>query len=334
MAIYTTLLKTYCESLTKHEYTRPRDIIHHAAPLIFDFPYPFYSEAKRTDFQERFVRHFFLREIGSETPEMFKLYLEDELPMVLEKYNPMLKLLETDIDWLTTERWKQHTSNDNTLHTVNEKNATEDKDRKYHRGEQTTDNFEADETYARDMTVDSTARTNSTTDTTAHTSAQEDTEGTSHDLQVTQNTTSHTDTPQGDLDAFLAGKYLSSADHLNGSVSTDGQTTGRLGSSADSSGNTTGQSTTTSNATTAIDDKTRKEEDRYVNTTQDDTESHDNKYHDDFNQFHTDDLDEWIAHKGYHGMTPAEIIAQYLEKIQSIYKLIFQELEILFMEVY
>lgn len=334
MAIYTTLLKTYCESLTEHKYSKPRDIIHYSAPLLFDFPYPFYAESKRAEFQERFIRHFFMRELGAETPALFKLYLEDELVPVMEKYNPMLKLLETDIDWLTTERWKQHKANDDERHAVEEKNATEDKARKYHRGEQTTDNFVSDDQYARDMTVNSTSTTNSTTDTTADTSAHEETTGTTHDTTVTDSTTSQTDTPQGNLDAFLAGKYLSGAEHTDSTVTSDGTTAGTLESTAHSDGNTTGKSTTTANATTDIDDTDHKEEDRYVNTTQDDTESHDNKYHDDLSRYDTADLDEWIEHKGYHGMTPAEIISQYLERIQSIYKLIFQELEILFMEVF
>lgn len=334
MAIYTTLLKTYCESLTEHKYTKPRDIIQNAAPLLFDFPYPFYSESKRADFQQRFIRHFFMRELGAETPALFKIYLEDELVMVMEKYNPMLALLETDIDWLTNEKWRQHTANDNILHTVESNKAVEDKDRVYHKGEQVTDNFVSDETYARDQTVNATSQTNSTTDTSAHTTSQEDTEGTSRNTNVTNSTTSHTDTPQGALDAFLAGKYLSSADHTDATVTDDGTTTGKLTSSADSTGNTTAQSTTTSNSTTDIDDATHKDEDRTIHTTQDDTENEDNTFTANNDRQHTDDLDEWIDHKGYHGMTPAQIIAEYLEKINSIYKLIFQDLEILFMEVF
>lgn len=334
MAIYTTLLKTYCESLTDHKYTKPRDIIVNASPLLFDFPYPFYSESKREDFQQRFIRHFFMREIGAETPALWKLYLEDELVQVMEKYNPMLALLESDIDWLTTERWTQHTKNDNVLHTVDTNKATEDKDRKYHKGEQVTDNFEADETYTRDQTVNSTSQTNSTTDTTANTSAHEETNGTTANINGTNSTTSHTDTPQGSLDAFLAGKYLSMADHTDATVTDNGQTTGEMNSTAESKGNTTAQSKTTANTTTDIDDKTQKQEDRYVNTTQDDTETEDNTFQTNNDRQHTDDLDEWMTHKGYHGMTPAQIIAEYLEKINSIYKLIFQDLEILFMEVF
>ena len=59
---------------------------------IFDFKYPFYNEEKRKAFEKNFIRHFYFREIGAETIDRFKLYLEDKMNNVFPYYN---KLLET-----------------------------------------------------------------------------------------------------------------------------------------------------------------------------------------------------------------------------------------------
>ena len=45
---------------------------------IFDFPYQFYDEEQRLKFQEHFIKHFYFREIGCDTIDRFKWYLEDK----------------------------------------------------------------------------------------------------------------------------------------------------------------------------------------------------------------------------------------------------------------
>ena len=61
---------------------------------IFDFPYEFYDEHKRREFEQNFIRHFYFREIGCETVDRFKLYLEDKMRTVFPYYN---KLFETTL---------------------------------------------------------------------------------------------------------------------------------------------------------------------------------------------------------------------------------------------
>lgn len=70
-----------------------REIVDAGIPL-FDFPYIFYDEKKRVDFERDFIRHFYFREIGCETVDRFKLYLEDKMRVVFPFYN---KLLETSL---------------------------------------------------------------------------------------------------------------------------------------------------------------------------------------------------------------------------------------------
>lgn len=66
------------------------------APMLFDFSYPFpqpdpsYSKwlnQTKEEFQEEFVRHFWLREIGFETENIFKYQLQSWLTINYDKYN-------------------------------------------------------------------------------------------------------------------------------------------------------------------------------------------------------------------------------------------------------
>ena len=63
---------------------------------IFDFAYPFYNEDKRPDFERAFIRHFYFREIGCETIDRFKHYLEDKFITVFPYYNELFKAAEIE----------------------------------------------------------------------------------------------------------------------------------------------------------------------------------------------------------------------------------------------
>lgn len=65
-------------------------VITEAAPLFFNFNFPFYDETKRTEFEQNFLRHFYMREIGLETIDYFMLRLEDKLNTIMPYYNKLL----------------------------------------------------------------------------------------------------------------------------------------------------------------------------------------------------------------------------------------------------
>lgn len=89
MANFTTTTKTICEMLTGK--TSPiGTVIAEAAPLFFNFNFPFYDETKRAEFEQNFLRHFYMREIGLETIDYFMLRLEDKLNTIMPYYNKML----------------------------------------------------------------------------------------------------------------------------------------------------------------------------------------------------------------------------------------------------
>lgn len=77
------------------EYTvELRDVV--SEHNIFAFPYPFYDERKRKDFQDAFIRHFYFREIGVKTPERFIFHLWDKMVTVFPYYNELLKTAELE----------------------------------------------------------------------------------------------------------------------------------------------------------------------------------------------------------------------------------------------
>ena len=61
---------------------------------IFDFEYPFYSEAHRHEFEDKFLLHFRYHEIGQESLQRFKYMLQDTLTMNHDKYLHYFKTKE------------------------------------------------------------------------------------------------------------------------------------------------------------------------------------------------------------------------------------------------
>lgn len=90
---------------------------------IFDFEYDMKPQEHKTVFEELFIRHFYFREIGTETPGRFKYHLQTELMKLLPHYNKlyMSQGLEQRIldNYDVTEEFKrQTTSNSNIEETI------------------------------------------------------------------------------------------------------------------------------------------------------------------------------------------------------------------------
>lgn len=67
---------------------------------IFDFDYPFYSEAERKPFEQKFINHFYFREIGSETVSRFKHNLKSTFETKFPLYNRMFEIKQMDYNIL------------------------------------------------------------------------------------------------------------------------------------------------------------------------------------------------------------------------------------------
>lgn len=129
MSKYTTELRFYLTTLAQIESTKPDDVIDNSYAKVFDFPMTTIGSVTETlNWEKRFLRHFYMREVGAETIALWKLWLEDwctvELPFYSDLYNAALKNIDpylTD-DYTETESGTDKTENsgnDNSSQTLN-----------------------------------------------------------------------------------------------------------------------------------------------------------------------------------------------------------------------
>lgn len=83
-----------------------RQIVENGIP-IFDFQYDFYDIKKKNEFERDFIRHFYFREIGVETIDKFKWFLEDKMKLVFPYYNELLKTAEIEYNILDNYNVKE-----------------------------------------------------------------------------------------------------------------------------------------------------------------------------------------------------------------------------------
>lgn len=98
-----------------------------AAPLIFDFEFPIWSEQYRVILESKILRHYFTREIGVETVGLWKFDLETKLNEIMPYYNELYKTTVKDYDYMTDtditedfkgdEQRKEYTKYDSTQNT-------------------------------------------------------------------------------------------------------------------------------------------------------------------------------------------------------------------------
>lgn len=109
MSVYTTELRFICESLAgKVESVGQQkvyDVLDKAADKIFDFSYPYYDTLHKKDWEIKFLRHFYTREISAETYGLWKLWLQDRIVTLMPKYNPMYKAVAQDIGVYVTDSY-------------------------------------------------------------------------------------------------------------------------------------------------------------------------------------------------------------------------------------
>lgn len=120
MSNYTTELRWWCEQVTGMGGESPRKVIPKAAPILFDFNYPFWSNNlnDKTAFQVKIIRHFYTREIGVETMGLFKLRLEDKMNEIMPYFNKLYSAAYKDFNFLNTDE-----ANEKENSTANNKNS-------------------------------------------------------------------------------------------------------------------------------------------------------------------------------------------------------------------
>lgn len=102
MSKYTTELRYICETeaglSSSVGYNSTAEVISAAAPKIFNFNFPIFDEAYRTGLEEKIIRHFYTREIGSETYGLWKLRLEAKMNEIMPYYNELYKTTVLDFN--------------------------------------------------------------------------------------------------------------------------------------------------------------------------------------------------------------------------------------------
>ena len=95
MAFYTVQVKRICESLLGYEepqgYEKVDEILTESAPLVFSFDFPIYDENYRLNLEKKILKHYYNREIGAETPGLWKLWLDEKLNLIMPYYNQLYK---------------------------------------------------------------------------------------------------------------------------------------------------------------------------------------------------------------------------------------------------
>ena len=77
------------------------EIVEHAQRKLFNFDYPLYDPNLKETFEKDFIRHFYTREIGSESIALFKLRLQDYLYLNHEKWQRLYQNVDEDINPFT-----------------------------------------------------------------------------------------------------------------------------------------------------------------------------------------------------------------------------------------
>lgn len=107
MSVYTTELRWIVESFSQDQPGLTMDErITIATPKIFDFTFPYWNSTPQ-ELEEKFIRHYFFREIGSETYGQWKFRLREKLNLIMPYYVDLVKTqvnyeILNDIDLMET----------------------------------------------------------------------------------------------------------------------------------------------------------------------------------------------------------------------------------------
>lgn len=195
-----------------------RHIVESGIP-IFSFNYPFYDEKKKQEFEERFIKHFYFREIGCETIERFKWYLEDKMTTVFPYYNELFKSASIEYDVLDnyklTETYTRNVESDyknsgisSSVGRMTDKQDSETNETKNVDSNETANSSETAETKGSEIANAESSETvtnNTTSSTTSEGDENKTLESTKNESQKIKK--AFLDTPQG-LTDLTDSKYL------------------------------------------------------------------------------------------------------------------------------
>lgn len=269
MSKYTTELRFICENyagLDKSEgYNSISDIIANSRNKVFDFSYPIFDESYRSVLETKIIKHFYTREICTETVGQWKHFLDMRMNEIMPYYNKLYEseLIEFnpiyDVD-LTRDHNK-------------EVNGTKGETGSFTE----TDNTGVERVGTNTDTTNVQSVTNGTANGTRNIEGTRELEGTKDIDGTTTNTgtenltdndkldrwDNYQDTPQGGLTGVQLENYLTNARHI-----TEDKTGSTKVSTNNSTNNVDTTETTNSTETTDNTETTQSTENTTLNSTQ------------------------------------------------------------------
>lgn len=101
------------------------DIITNGATALFNFDFPIFDENHKLELEKKIISHYYMREIGTETPEIFVYSLYSKMNEIMPKYNALYKSQAElyDIDLLSPMNESEIISSDKTANTTENGNT-------------------------------------------------------------------------------------------------------------------------------------------------------------------------------------------------------------------
>lgn len=90
------------------------EVIEEGRKKLFDFSYPIASDYKK-EFETKFIRHFYFKEIGFETEGHFKFELESWLNLHMPYYNQLIETTHLEYDPLYNVDYKRDHDSDRSI---------------------------------------------------------------------------------------------------------------------------------------------------------------------------------------------------------------------------
>lgn len=233
MAVFTTELRTLCESTFGAIKHLPGDTVDHVIEgcweQIFTSEWNTYDPAYKKVLCRKILRHYWMREIGQETTDLFLHYLNTRMEEIMPYYNDLYKSATLEFNPL------------------------------YDYDLQTTSKRTSDGETASSSTV---TGTDNLTGADSGTSSGNSTgKITDKDTVTGQDVTKFSDTPQGELSGVLNGNYLTNATVVDKSSTTNGDRSTQNTTTETNEHNRTEQRT---NESTKNDSGTAKTTEDYV----------------------------------------------------------------------
>lgn len=107
MSVYTTKIKDIVENYLYNMDMSLDDRIDAAIPIIFNFKIPLDDQEHIIEIENKFIRHFFMREIGFETFGLWQFYLRERCIMIAPKYNDLYETVNNKYNYLWNTNYKE-----------------------------------------------------------------------------------------------------------------------------------------------------------------------------------------------------------------------------------